>query len=81
MMIWIAFILLLLVVLLSITKKWFAEGFDPFLPELRPEEYPDQTFSADLLLAEKYIQKLLKSTSDPIKTAYLTDFLNLLQFI
>lgn len=75
MVIWIALFLLLLTFVRRV------EGFDPFLPDTRPEDYPDQTFSADLILAEKYTQKLLNKTDDEEKKKYLTDFLNLLQFI
>jgi hypothetical protein len=73
--IWIALILLLL------TSMRKIEGFDPFLPDTRPENYPDQTFSMDLILAQKYTQKLLEETTDPEKKRYIADFLNLLQFI
>ena len=76
--IWIALILLLSLILFTFTKK---EGFDPFIPELKPDGYPDQRFSGDLILAEKYVQKLLNMTNDVEKTKYLNDFLNLLQFI
>jgi hypothetical protein len=75
MVIWIAIILLLLTFVQTV------EGFDPFLPDLRPDNYPDQSFSIDLIMAEKYTQKLLKKTEDKEKIKYLTDFLNLLQFI
>ena len=73
--IWIALILFFLT---FITKK---EGFNPFFPELRPDDYPDQAFSIDLILAEKYTQKLLNKTTNETKKKYLNDFLNLLQFI
>ena len=75
MVIWIAMILLLLTFVRRI------EGFDPFLPDTRPEDYPDQTFSADLILAEKYTHKLINQSENEEKKKYLTDFLNLLQFI
>jgi hypothetical protein len=73
--IWIALILLLL----TFTRK--IEGFDPFLPDTRPDNYPNQTFSMDLILAQKYTQKLLEKTTDPEEKRYIADFLNLLQFI
>ena len=73
--IWIALILLFLTFFRKI------EGFDPFLPDTRPDEYPDQTFSVDLILAEKYTQKLIDKTKKEEKKKYLMDFLNLLQFI
>jgi hypothetical protein len=58
------------------------EGFDPLLPDTKPANYPDQSFSGDLLLAEKYIQKMIDSpTTHKEKVKYLSDLLNLLQFI
>jgi hypothetical protein len=58
------------------------EGFDPSLPDTKPMGYPDQSMNGDLILAEKYIHKLLKSsTLDKTKERYLIDLLNLLQFI
>jgi hypothetical protein len=58
------------------------EGFDPSLPDTKPANYPDQSSNGDLLLAEKYIQKLIESpTTDKEKVKYLSDLLNLLQFI
>jgi hypothetical protein len=77
MAIWIALILLFMTFILKIK----IEGFDPFLPDNRPKDYPDQTFSIDLILAEKYTQKLIDKTISDEKKKYLTDFLNLLQFI
>jgi len=74
--IWIAMILLFMTFIQKIK-----EGFDPFLPDNRPSDYPDQTFSIDLILAEKYTQKLIDKTPSDEKKKYLTDFLNLLQFI
>ena len=69
-------------VLLLITLFRRKEGFNPFLPNTRPEYYPDQSYSGDLVLSQKYIQKLLDSRDvDPKKVPYLTDLLNLLQFI
>ena len=79
MAIWIALILLFMTFILKIKIK--KEGFDPFLPDNRPADYPDQTFSIDLILAEKYTQKLIDQTASDEKKKYLTDFLNLLQFI
>lgn len=76
MAIWIAWILLFMTFILKIK----IEGFDPFLPDNRPVDYPNQTFSSDLILAEKYTQKLIDQTTDE-KKKYLIDFLNLLQFI
>lgn len=74
---WIAIFLFLL--LFFLTK---VEGFDPFLPDTKPVNYPDQSFSGDLLLAQKYIQKLIKDpNTDKEKAKYLSDLLNLLQFI
>jgi hypothetical protein len=81
MAIWIALILLLMTFILKIKIKIKIEGFDPFLPDNRPTDYPDQTFSIDLILAEKYTQKLIDKTTSEEKKKYLTDFLNLLQFI
>ena len=73
--IWIAMILLLLTSIRQI------EGFDPFLQDTRPADYPSQTFSAELILAEKYTQKLINKTREEEMKKYLIDFLNLLQFI
>jgi hypothetical protein len=76
MELWIAFFLLLLTLI-----KW-KEGFDPFLHDSRPNGYPDQSMYGDIVLAEKYIQQLLKSpTLDKRKERELLDLLNLLQFI
>lgn len=76
----IASILLLFLTLLSIFRR--KEGFNPFLPNTRPDYYPDQSYSGDIILAQKYIQKLLESPNvPPEKVSYLTDLLNLLQFI
>jgi hypothetical protein len=73
----VAFILLLLTFLMK-----GKEEFNPFLPDTKPEYYPDQSYSGDLILAQKYIQKLLDSPNiSPEKESYLTDLLNLLQFI
>ncbi len=79
MEIWIALFLLLLIVFFTFMNK--KEGFDPFIPDLKPDQYPDQKYSGDLILAEKYIQKMIIASNDPVKTNYLNDFLNLLQFI
>ncbi len=73
-MIWIACLLLVL----TLFRR--REGFNPFLPDTRPVDYPEQS-NGDLLLAEKYIQKLIDSNTSPDKLPYLTDLLNLLQFI
>jgi len=73
--IWIAMILLLLTFVREI------EGFDPFLPDTRPVDYPNQSFSAELILAEKYTQILINKTKEEEMKKYLIDFLNLLQFI
>lgn len=68
--------------LLLLTFVGNKEGFDPFLSDTKPPGYPDQSASGDLILAEKYIQKLLKSsTLDKKKEKNLSDLLNLLQFI
>jgi len=76
MELWIAFLLLLL------TFVGTREGFDPFLPDTKPDGYPDQSKFGDLILAEKNIQKLLKSsTLKKSKERDLMDLLNLLQFI
>ena len=80
MEVWIA-ILLLLCTLIG-TLIGTKEGFDPFLYDSKPDGYPDQSRFGDLILAEKYIQKLLKSpTLDKSKERELIDLLNLLQFI
>ena len=55
------------------------EGFNPYFPDTRPTAYPDQSYSGDLLLAQKHIQNLINTNSD--KSPYLLDLLNLLQFI
>ena len=60
---------------------YLKEGFDPFLPEMRPDEYPNQSSFPDIILAEKYIQKEIRQTENPEISKYLTDLLNLLQFI
>jgi hypothetical protein len=75
----IALILLFMTFFMSFMHK--IEGFDPYLPDTRSNEYPDQTFSSDLILAEKYTQTLINKTSNQEKKKYLMDFLNLLQFI
>jgi hypothetical protein len=76
----IACILLLLLTILTFFRS--KEGFNPFLPNTKPEYYPDQSYSGDIILAQKYIQKLLDSPNvPPEKVPYLTDLLNLLQFI
>jgi hypothetical protein len=76
MELWIALFLLLLTL---IPRK---EGFDPFLHDSKPNGYPDQSMFGDIVLAEKYIQQLLKSpTLDKRKERELLDLLNLLQFI
>jgi len=76
MELWIALILLLLTFIVT------REGFDPFLPDSIPYNYPDQSMFGDIILAEKNIQKLLKSsTLDKTKERELLDLLNLLQFI
>jgi hypothetical protein len=68
--------------LLLLTWIPWKEGFDPFLHDSRPNGYPDQSMYGDIVLAEKYIQKLLKSpTLDKTKERELLDLLNLLQFI
>lgn len=76
MELWIALFLLLITLI-----KW-KEGFDPFLHDSKPNGYPDQSMFGDIVLAEKYIQQLLKSpTLDKRKERELLDLLNLLQFI
>ena len=70
------------ILLLLLTFFRRKEGFNPFLPNTRPDYYPDQSYSGDIILAQKYIQKLLESPNvSPEKVPYLTDLLNLLQFI
>lgn len=76
MEVWIAFFLLLF------TFIGTREGFDPFLQDSKPSGYPDQSMFGEIILAEKNIQKLLKSsTLDKSKEIELIDLLNLLQFI
>jgi hypothetical protein len=77
-MIRIALLLLFILVLFR-----YVEGFNPYLPELRSEDYPDQSDFIDLIIAEKYIFKAINqepNKSSP-KISHLTDLLNLLQFI
>jgi hypothetical protein len=76
MEVWIAVFLLLCTIVGS------REGFDPFLPDTKPTGYPDQVQYGDLILSQKYIQRLLKNPSlSKAKKDYLLDLLNLLQFI
>lgn len=76
MEIWIALFFLVL------TFLGDREGFDPFIPDSKPPGYPDQSDWGDLILAQKTIQNVLKtSTLDPSKRDMLSDLLNLLQFI
>ena len=75
-LLWIAIILLFL----SLIRN--KEGFDPFLHDTIPMGYPDQSKFGDIILAEKYIYKQMKSpNTTSTKVAELTDLLNLLQFI
>jgi len=76
MEVWIAMFLLFLTFLGN------REGFDPFLPETKPDNYPDQSEWGELILAQKTIQNTLKSsTLSSSKKDMLSDLLNLLQFI
>lgn len=76
----IAILLFLLTFLLTFLRK--KEGFNPFFPDTKLDIYPDQSKSGDLILSEKYIQKMIDSpTLDKRKKRYLYDLLNLLQFI
>lgn len=75
-MIRIALFLLCLLILFK-----YHEGFDPFLPETRPDEYPDQSYSGELLLAEKYIRNQIKDPTNTYNKKHLNELLNLLQFI
>ena len=76
MEIWIALFFLVLTFLGN------REGFDPFIPDSKPVGYPDQSKFGDLILAQKTIQNVLKSsTLEPSKRNMLSDLLNLLQFI
>lgn len=52
------------------------EGFNS---DDRPLDFPDHSYSADLILAEKHLEQMLKSPSS--KTPYLEDLLMLLQRI
>ena len=56
-------------------KRPFIEGFDSDLPL----DFPDHSYSADLILAEKHIQQMRMVPSS--KTPYLEDLLILLQRI
>jgi len=55
------------------------EGFNPTRPDERPPGYPDQSYSAPLIEAQKHLQKMLETPSD--KSPYLEDLLMLLQWI
>ena len=61
----------------------YVEGFDPYLPDTRSEDYPDQNNLPYLIIAEKYVMKQINQINDPTnnKRKHLLDLLNLLQFI
>lgn len=65
MEVWIALFLLL-------CTFFIREGFDPSYPDNRPPDYPDQSYSADLIQAEKHLQRISHSP-------YVKDLLMLLQ--
>jgi len=76
-MIWAALFLLLILCFFR-----YVEGFNPYLPDTRTEDYPDQSAFPDLIIAEKYVMKQIGQTEDTDKTKeHLLDLLNLLQFI
>lgn len=76
MLLWIVIFLLFLTLIRN------KEGFDPFLHDTIPMGYPDQSEFGDIILAEKYIYKEMKSpNATSTKVAELSDLLNLLQFI
>ena len=77
-MIRVALLLLFLLVLFR-----YVEGFNPYLQDLRSEDYPDQSEWIDLIIAEKYIYKEIEKSKDKTtpKILHLMDLLNLLQFI
>jgi hypothetical protein len=56
----------------SLIKVNRCEGFHP---DDRPVDFPDQSYNADLILAEKQIQQMLTVPSS--KTPYLEDLLML----
>jgi hypothetical protein len=63
----------------SFDPGYIHEGFNPNHPDDRPSDYPDQSYSADLIMAEKQIQQMLETPSS--KSPYLEDLLMLLQRI
>ncbi len=80
--VWIAFFLLLCTFWIrqrSLYEGSLYEGFDPNHPDERPPGYPDQTYSAHLIEAEKQIYRMLETPSS--KSPYLQDLLMLLQMI
>jgi len=76
-MIWAALFLLLILCFVR-----YVEGFNPYLPDTRTEDYPDQSAFLDLIIAEKYVMKQIGQTDEKDKKReHLLDLLNLLQFI
>jgi len=61
----------------------YVEGFNPYLPDTRSEDYPDQSEFPDLIIAEKYVMKQIDLIHDTTNESrkHLLDLLNLLQFI
>lgn len=58
------------------------EGFNPYNPEHKPVNYPDQTYDSNLVTAEKHIQTLLNNPDLSVEQKqYLNDLLILLQSI
>jgi len=69
----------LIAVVLLLCTFGLREGFNPTRPDERPPGYPDQSYCAPLIEAQKHIQKMLETPS--AKSPYLEDLLMLLQWI
>jgi len=69
----------LIAVFLLLCTFWMREGFNPTRPDERPPGYPDQSYCAPLIEAQKHLQKMLETPSD--KSPYLEDLMMLLQWI
>lgn len=70
-----------LLFILMLFQHFRLEGFNPFQPDTRPDQYPDQTYMSELIIAAKFIQEEIDQTEDAKKKLHLADLLNLIQFI
>jgi hypothetical protein len=75
-------LLILSITSLLIVLYFRKEGFNPYQPEQKPENYPDQSKEGKLIEIAKYIQYIKDSNNtNEEQKLHLEDLLNLIQFI